>query len=211
MDGRRFDDLTRLFGHGTTRRRVVAAALGLAAIAVDGGVASARRATCRQFGAACTRGAQCCSGRCDTRRQAPRNLRNRCACAVGEARCNGACIDTTSNVDNCGGCGEVCDSLEICVSGACVCDSGLTACDGVCVDLETDADRCGDCGAACDTVDGEVCCDGSCVDLMTDPDHCGACDAIPCATLSGEICEAGVCLVPLCPTQDGKGVAATDC
>ena len=204
MDGKRFDDLTRLFGLGTTRRRVVAAALGLAAIAVDGGVASARRSTCRRFGTSCTRGAQCCSGNCNTSRQSPRHLRNRCACAVGEARCNGACVDTISNVVNCGACDVECATERICASGFCVCGGTTTSCNGACIDTDTDEDNCGACGETC-AVNGEICvsgacvcdsglilCDGVCIDTDTDDANCGACGET-CETLNGEICEAGTC------------------
>ena len=194
MDGKRFDEMTRLFGRGTTRRSVVAAALGLAAIAADGGVASARRSTCRQFGTGCTRGAQCCSGNCNTSRQSPRHLRNRCACAVGEARCDGACIDTTSSMDNCGGCGEVCNSLEICASGACVCDSGLTACDGVCIDTDTDENNCGDCGETCDTLNGETCDAGTCALSCADGLEACTIDSDCCDPVV-QLCRASVCRV----------------
>ena len=148
MDGRRFDEVTRLLGRGTTRRRVVAAALGLAAIAADGGVAGAvpvRRATCRAISAGCTRGSQCCSGHCDTRRQTPRNQRNRCACPEGDTLCAGACVDTETDAAHCGACGVACNSLEICVDGDCTC-----------------AEACGE---------GEVCVSGAC--MCGDGPGCG--------------------------------------
>ena len=119
MDGRRFDDLTRLFGHGTTRRRVVASALGLVALAVDGGDASARQSTCRRDRQTCTRDSQCCSGACGRGALVPLKDRNRCTCPGGLTRCGIDCVNVANDEANCGGCGIECDSNDICVAGAC--------------------------------------------------------------------------------------------
>jgi len=157
MDGTHFDNLTRLVGRGTTRRRVIAVALGMTAIAVDAGAASAARPTCREYGVGCTRGSQCCSAKCLTNRQLPRRQRNRCGCAVGYSRCDGVCIDTDN--DKCGGCDIDCDTVngEACEDGACV--STCAALLGACI-IDSDCCRPGDmtCSyGACKFREGKSC------------------------------------------------------
>ena len=121
MDHRRFDDLTRAVSGATSRRglgRIAAALVGGAMLADAGAAGAAPRLTCRLARASCTRGAQCCSGYCETRRTAPRQLRNRCGCppllACGDVCCSGgeACIS--------GSCVSVCDvepPAAFCVEG----------------------------------------------------------------------------------------------
>ena len=98
-------------------------------------------------------------------------------CFQGEAFCQGACLDITSNPQHCGGCGIVCDS-GVCSGGACegepiaedpseqptedealMCPVG-ELCDGECVDTNMDNDHCGACGNAC--MGAMVCVDGGC-------------------------------------------------
>ncbi len=58
-------------------------------------------------------------------------------CQTGQARCNGTCIDTTSDPKNCGGCGVACSGMEVCTASACVgCDKVDNDKDGynACVD-----------------------------------------------------------------------------
>jgi len=89
------------------------------------------------------------------------------ACASGcsepaPTRCNDTCVDTTSNVNDCGGCGNDCTALPgvdpaavQCVNGACVlaCLPGRAHCTGdVSSGCETDLsnpDTCGSCTTAC--------------------------------------------------------------
>lgn len=42
-----------------------------------------------------------------------------CMCMTGTL-CSGSCVDTTSDLDNCGGCGTKCDASGACVDGKCV-------------------------------------------------------------------------------------------
>lgn len=75
-------------------------------------------------------------------------------CSAGLTRCDGECVDTSSDEAHCGGCGAACEPGEnataaACESGACVetCATGFTFCAGSgCVDLASDPDNCGACG-----------------------------------------------------------------
>lgn len=64
--------------------------------------------------------------------------------------CQGACVDVSSNPDNCGGCGKSCGQGNACQSGQCACSPSLTKCEGSCVDLKSDENNCGQCGNQCD-------------------------------------------------------------
>ncbi len=101
------------------------------------------------------------------------------ACAVGTACCNDACVDTLSDVRNCGGCGVTCRAATRCAMGRCVAD-----------------DRCGG-GPACPAE--QNCCGAACVDTRTDPSNCGACGrACAQAPNSESACVAGACQAPTC-------------
>src|SRR6516162_4858975 len=59
--------------------------------------------------------------------------------------CPGACVDTSTDAANCGGCGHVCGAAQTCRSGTCSCPNGQLACGRSCVDAATDATNCGGC------------------------------------------------------------------
>lgn len=118
-------------------------------------------------------------------------------CTDGAARCSAGCVDTTTDVMNCGACGVACAGMEVCVLGTCAapCDTGLVHCRApasdagvgadassvegplVCVDPASDAKHCGECGRACG--DDELCAASacayatSCADLL---EHVGPID-----------------------------------
>lgn len=75
------------------------------------------------------------------------------SCAMGEATCDGGCVDLQTDDNNCGNCGNACSALspagQTCQSGACACPSGDTVCGGVCVNEQSDNNNCGGCGAVC--------------------------------------------------------------
>ncbi len=92
-----------------------------------------------------------------------------------QQECDGECISTNTDIDNCGDCGESCEGEQACVGGECTteCMGNLQLCDNACVDYSLDADHCGSCGNEC--ADGEGCSDGECVptaDLDPGPDEC---------------------------------------
>ena len=88
-------------------------------------------------------------------------------CGEGEFACDGECVDLMTDMENCGACGEVCESGLVavaCIEGECVrtdCPAALISCDAECVDPDTDPDNCGDCGV--------VCASGECVDGVCTP------------------------------------------
>ena len=97
-------------------------------------------------------------------------------CDEGLTQCGEACVDTQSDVDHCGGCGNACPEDAGCAAGTCVaiCEDGLKSCDGLCVDVLTDGNNCGHCGFACP--DSAPCTEGVC--LGPCPEGLLACDSI---------------------------------
>jgi hypothetical protein len=129
--------------------------------------------------------------------------------------CGGRCVDLRSDVRNCGRCGAICASNEVCTDGVCgiACPSGQSACGSVCVDLQSDPAHCGACGTRCPSgrpCEGGFCspvcesgftaCRGMCVDTRVDTNHCGACGR---ACVAGLICVAGACVCPAGLTDCG--------
>jgi hypothetical protein len=116
------------------------------------------------------------------------------SCPVGQQTCGGVCVDTTSNVSNCGACGMVCPPTSACVAGACGCAPGQMLCNGSCADP-----------VACSCPSGWQFCNGACADVQTDAANCGGCGR-PCA--AGQVCDAGQCRAPdsnACTTTCGGG------
>ncbi|HEY1958873.1 MAG TPA: hypothetical protein VGH28_24845 [Polyangiaceae bacterium] len=128
-------------------------------------------------------------------------------CGPGTAvMCGDTCVDTQSNFQNCGSCGNACPNDQVCSHGACavVCGGGTARCGNDCVDLNSDVNNCGSCAKPCPS--GNVCskgtcavtcqpgltdCNGDCVDVNQNDDNCGACGS---ACGGGQVCSAGKCI-----------------
>jgi hypothetical protein len=140
-------------------------------------------------------------------------------CAAPEVACGGRCVDTQSQREHCGACGNACPADQVCTLGRCAfsCPTGQQVCNGACVTLRTDRQHCGACGNACPA--GLLCSEGQCqrecgpglalcasgdpggvdggrdavcADVRVDRAHCGACgNACP----SGQICAMGRCVL----------------
>lgn len=83
MDGRRFDEIAKSLARVKSRRRVVGAAVGVAAGALAGRFGVGEAATrSRCVGERCRRHAQCASGYC---------YRGRCTCLPNELKCGCGC------------------------------------------------------------------------------------------------------------------------
>jgi hypothetical protein len=129
------------------------------------------------------------------------------------AMCGGKCVDTKTDDENCGKCGNKCSTGASCVQGTCQCKSSSTMCGAECVDTKTDVANCGACGTRCGGGDagvpmgggtwgcvngscavvcpmGKTECSGACVDTKTDNGNCGTCGKT-CAV--SETCTDGLC------------------
>src|SRR5215218_791717 len=179
MDGRRFDDLARVFATPTRRgilRRFLGGALGVVVFGSAGETAAA--ASCRKTKSSCREHANCCSRNCA---KPDRRGRRLCTCADGQTECEGACSDLETDANNCGGCGARCGDGSVCVGGRCLGTPGA-ACEGyedcasvLCVDGAccTEKDFCEFSGVCCDPDRSPTatCCpagDGGCCECFSD-------------------------------------------
>ncbi len=138
--------------------------------------------------------------------------------------CNGMVdegIDTNTDVNNCGGCGDVCAPLGAfpsCTGGVC----GIASCDVGHYDL--DGDPSNGCEYRClpDASDDSVCdlrdndCDGSVdedVDLNADSNNCGSCGHVCRFAHSAGSCDAGTCVLGDCDPDwyDLDGTLSNGC
>src|SRR4051794_31877495 len=83
-------------------------------------------------------------------------------CPPGQTLCGQVCVYTTSDPNNCGSCGNVCQGQLLCVNGTCGCGAGLTACGNLCVDTKSSVENCGSCGNSCPVP--QVCSTSACSD-----------------------------------------------
>src|SRR5262245_19219544 len=69
----------------------------------------------------------------------------------GQTVCDGKCVVTKRDPENCGMCGKKCKEGEVCVQGGCAlqCGGGSTKCNSVCVSTQADPANCGMCGNKC--------------------------------------------------------------
>jgi hypothetical protein len=86
------------------------------------------------------------------------------ACGAGTTLCNGACVPTATDNNNCGACGTVCTGGRTCVGGACACAAGSTLCGGTCVPTTADVNNCGACGVRCTSA--QTCAAGACTTIV---------------------------------------------
>ncbi len=82
-----------------------------------------------------------------------------CTCTEEELQCEDACVLPSSDVRNCGACGQACADGERCREGRCECAAGNSRCGSVCPNLLTDPLHCGACNQVCNS---GVCRNGTC-------------------------------------------------
>ncbi len=124
-----------------------------------------------------------------------------CACDSGLTYCNTKCVDTKTDIYNCGSCGNDVHWLRNTTNVTCVngnphynCNPNRADCngdyhDGCEIYLDDDNNNCGMCGVTCsapevcqnnycrECSEGTTYCSGECVDLMTNRYNCGSCGA----------------------------------
>jgi hypothetical protein len=77
------------------------------------------------------------------------------------------CVAVTTDVDNCGACGNQClGPSATCIGGQCACSQlGLLYCSSAagCIDTTSDVNNCGACGNVCDPNQFNACAGSLCV------------------------------------------------
>ena len=83
-------------------------------------------------------------------------------CTSGQVLCYGTCIDLNTSKTNCGVCGNICTSGQLCSAGTCTntCLPSQSLCSGSCSTLATDSANCGGCGVVC--AQNQYCASGVC-------------------------------------------------
>ncbi|MCC6564003.1 hypothetical protein IT087_03860 [Candidatus Uhrbacteria bacterium] len=151
-------------------------------------------------GSPCPSGAGCDFGRCYSRTPCDAGT---CVCPAGSSLCSGACLDTMTDVLNCGSCGNACPAGRTCNAGTCGCPGGGTVCPSSgggtsCVNTASDEDNCGSCGNVCEfDIRGvtEVCLGGTCTACGEVGEACCEGDPLFSFDCLGEFttCLSGAC------------------
>jgi hypothetical protein len=153
--------------------------------------------------------------------------------------CAGACVNTTSNAQNCNGCGMACPAVTnaqaTCTNSVCgfACNANYHVCNGACAD-STSVNSCGTSCTPCQVANatpactggncaiamcnaGYADCDGNpatgCEASLNSPSHCGSCTNVcnlPNATAG---CNGGTCVIAACQGgyADCNNIAADGC
>jgi hypothetical protein len=150
-------------------------------------------------------------------------------CQPPNLTCNGLCVDPSGDRGNCGACGIVCQTNQLCSGGNCIAcpKAGTVACGAsgaaFCADLSSDNGNCGACGNVCahgTACQGGACvcplttCGADCVDTTSDVSHCGGCNTTCPAPAANEValCTKGQCSVTcIAPFADCDGAGTNGC
>jgi hypothetical protein len=206
-----FDELAKGLAGGTVSRgkalRWLGAALFGGAVASIPGVAFAapcRSPRIRCSGQCCAEGVTTCQGTGRNKTCGPAPV----VCPPGQDVCGGQCLDTSTDLANCGACGNACGLSQSCVDGQCQCPPGTSFCTGIgCVDtncptpLDPTTCQC-DCppghppcgaGSSC-CAPGQVCTSygGSSELCFTPPTQTATCNQSSDCPNPGEVCCVGV-------------------
>jgi len=105
--------------------------------------------------------------------------------------CSGACVNTSTDPNNCGGCGKSCGTM-LCDNGSC-----SVSCNGGDGGTETECPGGADGGPA----------QPYCSNLQTDPANCGGCNK-SCG--ADHLCQSGNCVLN-CPPSQTACVSGNTC
>jgi hypothetical protein len=131
--------------------------------------------------------------------------------------CEGACVDTLTDGNNCGSCGNVCQGGATCQNGSCQggqCGGRMVLCEGICTDITSDPNNCGACGQRCNgsNCSNGICgggqvtgCNGliQCVSQCGDGNCANACVANSTPHAQQLLNDIYVCLDGQCPQMNG--------
>ncbi len=163
-------------------------------------------------------------GACTTLCQVPTPACDGVACITGcgaLTTCGASCVDTQTDLENCGGCDKPVGVNQTCVAGKPVCVAGYGNCDADPTDCEVntqiDVDHCGSCPNVCK--DGALCDGGTCQCAPNTPNDCGTsceqcCNSGQCSdgdSCTADICDAGVCSAGAACAGGGSCCAGTGC
>jgi hypothetical protein len=123
--------------------------------------------------------------------------------------CSGTCVDTSTNANDCAGCGKGCitavaNAQPTCANSACsfACNSGFTGCPAAapasCVDEQHDANNCGACGRMCagptSGAGKAACAAGGCtLDCNAGLTACPTSSPTECADTTTDLSNCGSC------------------
>src|SRR4051812_47819502 len=191
MDAEHFDRIARDLTRSSSRRTVLALALGgiVASLGLSDAAATNHRKRKRrrrqQQQPQCPTCGLC--GSCDQGRCLP--VANGTPCGDCQTCQVGQCLST-------------CQGGTTCQAGTCTCPSGTKACAGTCIS----SDQC--CGAC---PPDDVCCTnvGECKNVRDDPAFCGHCANAQCP--SGSVCANGACGLTCTTVGDPTPCFGTTC
>jgi hypothetical protein len=106
-----------------------------------------------------------------------------CEVGLGLRCCGGVCVEITTSLEHCGGCGHLCTG------------DGAACCEGMCQSTLSDPGHCGGCGRACQNEHGDVGCEGGECKPLCAPGY-GDCDGVTrngCDTALTTVENCGVC------------------
>jgi len=144
-------------------------------------------------GACCHGNEACCAGKC---------------CANGEACCSDACVNLSSDNNNCGACGHVCPAGSTCQNGECVNPS--CGCD-----VNTPCNQAIPCGGSdscnCWVDSSHTFCFCGPLDPCSNHQPCGPDDSCPDGQVCVENCCGKLCYAPCNPGEtESLAFAASD-
>ena len=157
-------------------------------------------------------------------------------CSNGEKSCDGACVDVSTSITNCGACGHDCNTSKplhaktmTCAESQCTivdCDDGYLAnadrcvscheldgwamCNSKCIQIDSDNNNCGDCGKKCD--EGLSCVNSQCIGNTTCSGVATNTDSSldHCGKCDNRCPNGKTCIDGQCVTGYGKAYCGTD-
>lgn len=190
MDGSRFDALTRSLFTALSRRGLSRAGAGFLLV----GTASWRTGLPASGNGKKKGGKK--GGKKGKKKPGPCGS----GCGGGTLCCPSGCVDVINDRANCGRCGNVCASNQVCRNLECaLCEPPKVPCGNQCIDITSDPTNCGSCGTPCRKYEecqqlkcvcrGERCQNGACCPI----DYRCVGEGTGCCLTGYRSCGNGIC------------------